>query len=205
MSLIRQASATLALLILAGCTSTSPETPVETLGYAAPARLSVCHGYGCTFKTRLELGARDGARFKAIMARGKASPAAERKAISRAVRYFEDRSYQVTGVRDEPSAKLGASRIRGQMDCIDEATNTRALLRYLAKRGMLKHHKVERNASRGHFIDGRYPHWTAVIRDPKGVTWAVDSYYAPMGGAPDVIPMSEWKPRGYLSSGALDS
>ena len=60
------------------------------------------------------------------------------------------------------------------MDCVDEATNTHALLVYLAKRGMLKHHKVERNASRGHFIDGRYPHWTAVISDPKGVTWAVD-------------------------------
>ncbi len=193
------------LLAVAGCTSASETSKPELLGYAAPERLSICHGYGCTYRSNLDLGAKDGARFRAIMARGKASPAAERAAISKAVRYFEDRTFQVTGVRDLPRAKLGASRIRGQMDCVDEATNTRALLIYLSKRGMLRHHKVERNASRGHFIDGRYPHFTAVIRDPKGVTWAVDSWYAPMGGAPDIIPMSEWKPRGYLSSGALDS
>ena len=199
------AGAALAVIALAGCSSTPDDPAPQTLGYAAPARLRICHGYGCEFRASLDLGARDGARFRAIMAPGKASPAAERKAISRAVRYFEDRAYQVTGVRDLPKAKLGASRIRGQMDCIDEATNTHALLAYLAKRGLLRHHKVERNASRGNFIDGRYPHWTAVIRDPAGVTWAVDSWYAPMGGAPDIIPMSEWKPRGYLSSGALDS
>jgi hypothetical protein len=32
----------------------------------------------------------------------------------------------------------------------------------------------------------------------------VDSWYAPMGGAPDIFPLSQWKKRGVLESGALD-
>ncbi len=79
-----------------------------------------------------------------------------------------------------------------------------ALLRYLQGRGLLKYHKVEARTSRGFLFDGRYPHWTAVIRAPDGVKWVVDSWYAPMGGIPDISPLSDWKPRGLLSSGALD-
>ena len=56
----------------------------------------------------------------------------------------------------------------------------------------------------GILVDGRYFHNTAVIRDAGGVKWAVDSWYAPMGGAPDVLPLSDWMPRGFLSSGALN-
>lgn len=193
-------SAILAMIAIAGCTSSPSGGKAKLLGYAAPERMFVCHGYGCTYRTRLDLGVKDGAKFHAVLASGKASPATERAAISRAVRYFEKRSFQVIGVRDLPKGQIGASRIKGQMDCIDESTNTNALLVYLAKRGLLKHHKVEKKASRGFFIDGRYPHWTAVIRDPHGELWAVDSWYAPMGGAPDIIPMSEWKPGGLLGS-----
>ena len=90
------------------------------------------------------------------------------------------------------------------MDCIDESTNTRALLLYLENRKLLQHHTVARNASRGLLVDGRYFHNTAVIRDAGGVKWAVDSWYAPMGGAPDVLPLSDWMPRGFLGSGALN-
>ena len=90
------------------------------------------------------------------------------------------------------------------MDCIDESTNTRTLLVYLADRKLLRHHTVGMNASRGFLVDGRYPHSTAVIRDASGVRWAVDSWYAPMGGSPDILPLGQWMPRGFLASGALN-
>lgn len=188
----------------AGCTST-PSEPVTEFGYAMPKRVYICHGYSCAYRSKLELTAADGARFKSILAAGSASPEAERAAIKKAVQYFEDRTFQVTGIRDLPKAEFGAARIKGQMDCVDESTNTHTLLAYLAERRLLKHHKVGKKQSRGFLIDGRYPHWTAVIVDPAGVEWAVDSWYAPMGGAPDIITMKEWKPRGYLDSGALPS
>lgn len=191
--------------IAAGCMSTSPErgSGLE-LGYDMPKRIDICHGYGCRYRSRLDLDAADGERFRKIMQTGAASPAAEREAISKADQYFEDRAFDATGIRDKRGADV-AGAARGQMDCIDESTNTNALLVYLAERGLLKYHTVEKRVSRGFLLDGRYPHWTAVISDPGGTKWVVDSWYAPMGGAPDIIPLSEWMPRGFLQSGALDA
>ncbi|MGE3307904.1 MAG: hypothetical protein AB7I52_18260 [Rhizobiaceae bacterium] len=187
-----------------GCTSISSN---YTGSMTAPevSRIYVCSGYDCYYKSRLDLTAADGRRFAQIMAKGSRSAAAERAAISNAVQYFEERSYSVTGVRDEPQSTFGAARHKGQMDCIDESTNTHSLLKYLHARRLLKHHTVESNVSRGLFVDGRYPHSTAVVRENGGAKWAVDSWYAPMGGAPDIIPLKEWLPRGFLQSGALNT
>lgn len=196
-----------ALLVLiglaAGCTSVSSRYDGE-IKKVDTARIYACHGFDCYFKTRVDLGAADAGRFSEIMAAGAASPEAERAAISRADQYFEDRVGQAIGARDQPKSSFGKSGQEGQMDCIDESTNTRSLLLYLAKRDLLKYHTVEKNVSRGLFFDGRYPHSTAVITEKGGVKWAVDSWYAPMGGAPDIIPLSQWLPRGVLSSGALN-
>jgi hypothetical protein len=188
----------LVLGLLAACRSDGH--PTSTAG---TERLDICHGYGCTFRSKLELTASDDGRFASIMAAGRTSPSAERAAISSAVRYFENRARQTTGVVDQRKSEFGAARVRGQMDCIDESTNTRTLLKHLEKRGLLKHHDVAMNASRGFLVDGRYPHSTAVIRDASGVKWAVDSWYAPMGGAPDILPLGDWLPRGFLASGEL--
>jgi hypothetical protein len=190
--------------IAAGCSSVPDRSSGLEVGYAMPKQIDICHGYGCAYRAKLRLDASDGERFRNIMAAGAASPAAERAAISKADQYFEERAYTATGFRDRPEAEV-AGAARGQMDCVDESTNTNSLLVYLAERGLLRHHKVEKRVTRGFLLDGRYPHWTAVISDAAGVRWVVDSWYAPMGGAPDIIPLSEWKPRGFLGSGALDA
>ncbi len=196
-------AASLVLLgLAAGCTSVTSRYDME-LKKVDAARIYACHGFDCFYKTRVDLGAADASRFAEIMASGAASPEAERAAISRADQYYEDRVGETIGVRDQPKSSFGKSGQKGQMDCIDESTNTRSLLLYLAKRDLLKYHTVEKNVSRGMFFDGRYPHSTAVITEKGGVQWAVDSWYAPMGGAPDIIPLSQWLPRGVLSSGAL--
>lgn len=169
----------------------------------SPKLVQICHGYGCAFRSKLMLTAADGARFRSIMSAGAASPKAERAALSKAVSYFDLRANQATGFKDRPRTEVGKPE-RGQMDCVDESTNTRLLLLYLAERGLLKFHKVGRNVSRGFFLDGRYPHFTAVISDPAGAKWVVDPWYAKVGGAPDIFPHEQWKVRGQLESGALD-
>ncbi len=158
--------------------------------------IQVCHGHGCARKTRLDLDKAATRKFASIMATGAKSAAAERRAVSTAVQYFEQRSAAIIGTRDGPKSRFLASVPKGQMDCVDESINTRSLLLYLEIRGLLNHHVVARNVSRGFFADGRYPHFTAVLRDKAGAKWAVDSWYEPAGGAPDIWPLPAWKKRG---------
>jgi hypothetical protein len=166
-------------------------------GAADAQNFRVCHGYGCTFQTSVALSGADRSRIASLMASGRASPAAERAAVRRAVQVFERRNIQVIGITDRPKMQFGKSREKGQMDCVDESTNTDQFLRYLQSTGLLRHHSVARRDSRGSFIDGRYPHFTAVLKDRSGTLWAVDSWYEPGGGAPDVMLLAEWRRRGF--------
>lgn len=179
-----------------GCSSVSSKY-VGDITEISPSRLFVCSGFDCYHKNRIDISAADAKRFASIMALN-GTAATERAAISRAVQHFETMATSVIGVADNAKSVLTESGTRGQMDCIDESTNTRTLLLYLQQRGLLKHHVVEGNVSRGFFADGRYPHSTAVIRDQAGVRWAIDSWYEPAGGAPDIMPLKDWLPRGVL-------
>lgn len=163
---------------------------------AGAEALQVCHGYSCYYKTRLTLGSGDLARMGSIMRSGAGSATAERRAVARLVQYYERRAMAAVGVKDRPKSDFGRGRERGQMDCVDESTNTTALLRLAAAHGWLKHHKPSRPVSRGFFADGRYPHFTAVLVESGGKKWAVDSWYEPAGGPPDIMPLSRWRTRG---------
>lgn len=160
--------------------------------------LKVCHGYSCYYRTTLRLGDGDLKRIDSLMQGGKASAEAERHAVSRVVQYVEKRAAAAVGVRDRAKSDFGRGRERGQMDCVDESTNTTALLKLLARRGLLRHHTVRRPVSRGFFIDRRYPHFTAVLREEGGRKWAVDSWYEPAGGPPDILPLKDWARRGVM-------
>ncbi len=165
-------------------------------GGAKAERLYVCSGYGCFYKKSMTIDAGVRRRLIAIMASGKASARAERAAVAKAVRYFETLATRVIGVRDDPKSAPGGAHVYGQMDCIDESRNTHTLLRYLERHGLLRHHTVRRNSARGFFLDVRYPHATAVLRTKSGEDWAVDSWFEPAGGTPDIMRLTEWKKRG---------
>lgn len=171
---------------------------VLPVGQASAQTFSVCHGYECHYRTKVTLTAKDEQRIRNLLHNGSRSADGERKALRTVVAIFEQRSTAFIGVRDKPRMQFGKARIKGQMDCIDESTNTDNFLRYLQSRGWLKHHTVARRTSRGAFFDGRYPHWTAVIEDKQGQKWAVDSWYEAGGGPPDIMPLQQWKQRGYM-------
>ncbi|WP_247881938.1 hypothetical protein [Brucella intermedia] len=168
------------------------------VGLASAQTFSVCHGYECYYRTKVTLPPKDEQRIRGLLQAGNLSADGERKALRAAVAIFEQRSTATIGVRDKPKMQFGKARIRGQMDCIDESTNTDTFLHYLQSRGWLKYHSVARRASRGAFFDSRYPHWTAVIEDRQGQRWAVDSWYEAGGGPPDIMPLQQWKQRGYM-------
>jgi hypothetical protein len=157
-------------------------------------RVHICHGYTCRIATPVRLGDADIRRIAGRLHAGVASAADERKAVSAAVQVFE----QIVGQRigtsgDLPKMQFGQGTA-DQMDCIDEATNTTALLRLLASHGYLRHHTVREPVARGFFLDGRYPHATAVLAEiNSGVKWAVDSWPRANADPPVVQLLSEWK------------
>lgn len=188
--------AALVVLLPAGCASGR----VADFAYSTPVptKLRACYAYGCRRSAYFPVTQTIADRFAAIMEEGKASPEAERTAVAKAVQYYEDLSVQAIGARDLPKSPVIASGEKGQMDCIDESTNTRTVLQYLESRNLLTYHKVRPNTSRGILIDGRYPHWTAVLRDTSGTDWAVDSWYEPAGGPPDIMHLAEWRTHGVM-------
>jgi hypothetical protein len=167
----------------------------EARGMPPPSgnRLFVCHGYSCRAVTPVTLSDAELGQISAPLAKAAANPAAERAALSHSVQLFETVVGRRVGTSgDRPRMQFGRGD-RTQMDCIDEATNTTSLLRILAARGNLKHHRVLQPTARGFFLDGRYPHATAVLAEAgSGAKWAVDSWPRANGEAPVIQSLREW-------------
>lgn len=156
--------------------------------------VSVCHGYGCTRVTRVHFSTAEISQIKSIMAAGKASPEAERRAVANAVAYLEQRVGPVTGTSsDRDYRDLGSGGDPSQMDCIDEASNTTSYLLLLRQNGLLRHHSIAHPVSKGFLINFVYPHFTAVlVENSGGARFAVDSWVFTNGEKPIVTPLDTW-------------
>ncbi|WP_034491432.1 hypothetical protein [Afifella pfennigii] len=190
--------ATLVGLLLAACAAQTSST-YDGWYQAREARppqgrkVFVCHAFGCLRTTPVTFTE---AEVKALTLplRDAATPAAERAAISDSVQAYE----RIVGARIGTSADTGGfEKIGGgdptQMDCLDEATNTTSLLLLLAGEGALKHHQVLSPVARGFFLDGRYPHATAVIGEKGGgPRYAVDSWPNANAEPPEIMPLKAW-------------
>ena len=164
-------------------------------GYVPPrdGRIVACHGYGCSRRLQVMV---DGilARAAATLNRRGATAESERRALEEIVQAYTAQLAKELGTPDTPGSPPQMSGHYGQMDCVDETANTTSLLVELDSRGLLAHHHVERPQSRGLFIDGRYPHVTAVIAETKsGVEWAVDPWRKAPGERPDILPLEKWR------------
>ena len=156
-------------------------------------RVYVCHGYGCRYTTPVTFSEGELATITAPLQVEFADPGQERAALAKSVQAFEE----IVGRRVGTSSDRGGFEIIGgkksQMDCIDEATNTTSLMLLLQARGALKHHTVMHPVSRGFFLDGRYPHATAVLGVKEGgEKWAIDSWPDDNGKPPVVQRLDKW-------------
>ena len=159
----------LAGAVVSGCTSTVSTNHSGEIDNPPPSSIIVCHGYDCTYRDRLQVTPADASRYAQIMAAGRGNAAAERQAIAKAIVHFEERSAAMLGKRTTPMSQFKNSGVRGEMDCIDEATNSQSLMRYLEGRGLLKHHKVGANVARGVLIAGQCPpHGSGIVMTDDG-------------------------------------
>ncbi|WP_417683924.1 hypothetical protein [Roseibium sp.] len=193
------------LLVAAGLAGCAGQANGDAQGWydgnegVAPTanRIYVCHGFGCAYKTPVDFSQADMAKLKRILAAGAGSPKEERMAIASAVVWQEKRvAGRVGSGNDVGGFDMQNAGVRGQMDCIDESTNTNSLLLVAERSGYLKHHVVASPVARGFFLDGRYPHATATVREKTtGAVYAIDSWPHSNGKPPVISELSVWMQR----------
>jgi hypothetical protein len=174
------------------CLSISDAYTDLSLSLPTQNRIVICHGFGCAFRT--SFGSADVAKLAELLAPGRRSAAAERRAIASASAWFDLRIGPAASTTHRV-ARAGAftERGSGQMDCIDLSRNNTSLFLVMEQLNLLRHHKVEAPEARGFLLDGRGPHATAVLRDVHtGQKWAFDSWTHKYGGRPDVMPLDQW-------------
>jgi hypothetical protein len=174
-----------------------PQNWFRERGYVAPVgtRIIACHGYGCVRRQAISVDGAWISRASALLRAGGGSPEAERRALAQVVgTYTAYVSANLGGKPDVPGSPPQMSNVHGQMDCLDETANTTSLLLLLQDRGLLAYHQVEQPESRGFFLDGRYPHFTATIVEKRsGLGWAVDPWKQAPGQKPEILPLNEWR------------
>lgn len=188
----------LVALALTGCVSsgTSPLGWYATQDARVPQGLSlgICHAFGCQRQTTVRLSEQDIAALAGIMASGEQSAPAERAALAEAVMWMETRvGREVGSHNDIGGLDMQNAGVPGQMDCLDETTNTTTTMILLAENGLLRHHTPGYPVARGFFLDGRYPHATAVLHETaSGQDWAIDPWPYANAEDVDVIPLDQW-------------
>ena len=158
------------------------------------ANMTVCYGFVCRRRHILEFTSGDRAALTRIMAAGKASAAAERAALQKAVVWFDRRMGPALGT-DKRIARADFRYFddKHNYDCWDTTRNTTSLLLVLQQWGLLKHHTIGDPKYRGNTLALQTPHNTAVVVDRKTATqWVLDMWPRAYAQHPDVMPVDQW-------------
>ncbi|MEW6352888.1 MAG: hypothetical protein AB1469_01120 [Pseudomonadota bacterium] len=167
--------------------------PDSVITDPAPARFSVCSEHTCSKVSVIGLEPAQWDGIRAVFMPAARNAAQERAYIARAVTLMETLVGPLTGTAHDKGRIYQGVGLQGQMDCIDESTNTSLYLIMMVRDGLIKWHNVEDRATRGFFIFG-WPHTTAVISDKQsGELFAVDSWFLDNGQPPYILPLQTWK------------
>lgn len=159
----------------------------------SPARFSVCSEHTCRRVTVVGLQPEQWQRERRLFLPPPLDAVQERERIAQAIALMEAMVGPLTGTEQDKGRNFQGVGIEGQMDCIDESTNTTTYLTMLLKDGLLKWHSVEDRATRGFFIFG-WPHTTAVMRDTvTGQLYSVDSWFLDNGQPPYIQKLEDWR------------
>ena len=150
-----------------------------------------CYDFGCKTTRELHYNESHWNQIRAIFAQGVVDSYSEKQAIRRAIATMERISGELSGTHLDKAGNYPGSDIFGQMDCIDESTNTLQYLLALEELELLKWHRVDRKYRR---IVWFVTHWTAAISEiGSNAKFAVDSWYRDNGELPYIQPLEDWK------------
>jgi hypothetical protein len=157
-----------------------------------PALFNICYDHGCSSLAWVRLSAEQWQQLRQVFAAPAGTAAGERAQIAAGIAMFERIVGEMTGTAGDKGGNWNGLGLPGQMDCIDESTNTTIYLRMLQKYGLLRWHSVADRATRWSFLS--WPHTTAVIMERDSLErWAVDSWFRDNGEPPFVLPLDLWK------------
>lgn len=196
-------------LLLSACVTPSDQRPIDPIrkiddisritdykstpfiGEPSPENYSICHNNGCAEFAFISLNVQQWANVKSLFLPIAVSAQQEREHIKSAIALLEFYSGEQSNTyRDQAENSLTAGK-EGQLDCIDEATNTTVYLRMLANAGLLNFHQQASRTSRGGFI---IPHNTATILETESnQRYAVDSWFGDNSEPPHIVSLKLWK------------
>ena len=154
---------------------------------------SICYGHTCNTIETLQLSEQEWGNIRALFEPASSTAEKERIQIAAAIGAMENLVGSKTGTSYDQAENFPGLGQGGQMDCVDESTNTSVYLTMMQTDNLFRWHRVQRNESRG-ISTLQVPHFTAVIRDMQdGVPYAVDSWFLPNGASPFIVPLSQWK------------
>ena len=165
----------------------------EVIGDPTRDRFSVCFDHSCHTVVTRAFTAGEWQQITGPLQTPAPAAAAERTAIAGTIALMEQDVGEKTGTAGDRGGNLAGFGQQGQMDCIDESTNTTTYLKLLQQDGLLRFHKVMDRATRFGLFAGM-PHTTAVIRDiTSGQDYAVDSWFFDNGEPPVIMLLEQWK------------
>jgi hypothetical protein len=156
-------------------------------------RMTVCYGFVCRRREILDFSAGDRNALTQILGAGRASAAAERAAVQKAVIWFDRRMGPVIGTNKRVAkADIRALDASHNYDCWDTTRNTTSLLLVLQEWGLFKYHVVGDPHYRGYTVF-QLPHNTAVLVErATKVEWVVDMWPRSYLQPPDVMTVQKW-------------
>jgi len=159
----------------------------------APERFSVCSGHTCREVKQVALTSAQWLQVRDQFFPPAETAEDERRDIARGIAFMETLVGPLAGTSNDKGRNFQGVGTDGQMDCIDESTNTASYLTMLVQEGLVTRHSVQDRVTRGFFIFG-WPHTTAVIRDNEsGERFAVDSWFLDNGEPPFILPLQVWQ------------
>lgn len=182
-----------ALGALGACAAVTLPPRPEVISTATAGNFSVCQAHSCRTITTLALDTAQLQALAALFAKPPQNPGAERVQLAAAIAAMERWVGARTGTDRDLGGTFPGFGQPGQMDCIDESTNTTSYLTLFASRGWLRFHRVSARMARG-YLPIAWPHTTAVISEiGTGTRYAVDSWFLDNGQPPFIVPLAEWR------------
>jgi hypothetical protein len=190
------------VLLLAGVASVHAAGPTPvSLRPVPPLRepVSVCYNFGCNIRQAVQLSAGDWNTVASWFSPAPADAREERERIRQAIGWMEVVIGRYTPTHlDKARNDLLPTDSPGQMDCIDESTNTTTYLRLFESKGLLRWHRVLDRAYRKAILD---QHWAGQVEEiATGRRYVFDSWFADNGRLPFVQATEEWEKIRYFGT-----